>query len=61
MSNLNVTLCYIVDEDCLGAVIQSGAHFSVVKYQRDGIEFEESFANDDLIFYDQINIEYEEE
>jgi hypothetical protein len=54
-------IVYIPDEGCYGITENLGAFTSLVKYNKDGIEFKVTLLNEDLIFLEDIRIGIEEE
>lgn len=54
-------IVYIPDEQCYGVTETLGAFTSLVKYNKDGIEFKVALLNEDLIFLEDIAIGIEEE
>ena len=52
---------YIHSEKIVGSVEQLGAFASVVKYTKDGIEYEELLENDDFSIIDEIVFHHVEE
>lgn len=54
-------LVYLSEEECYGVVSSFGAFASLVKYIKDGIDYEIFIANEDLIFLDEISIGIQEE
>ena len=54
-------IVYISDEKCYGVTENLGAFTSLVKYNKDGIEFKVTLLNEDLIFLEDIAIGIEEE
>lgn len=48
---------FIPDEEVYGNVVRYSAYFSIVKYKKDGMEYEISLPNEDLVFI----VTYEEE
>jgi hypothetical protein len=54
-------IVYIPDEQCYGITENLGAFTSLVKYNKDGIEFKVTLLNEDLIFLEDIRIGIEEE
>jgi len=56
-----VHIVYIHTEQCYGTVESLGAYASIVKYQKDGYEFEELFENEDFTVVDEIVHQHVEE
>lgn len=54
-------IVYISDEGCYGVTESMGAFASLVKYNKNGIEYKVMMLNEDLIFIEDINIGIEEE
>lgn len=54
-------LVYIPDEDCYGITKSMGAFASLVKYNKDGLDYEVMILNEELMFLDDIAIGIEEE
>lgn len=54
-------IVYIEDEKCYGVTESMGAFASLVKYNKNGIEYKVMMLNEDLIFIEDINIGIEEE
>lgn len=54
-------LVYIPDEECYGVTQSMGAFASLVKYNKDGLDYEVLILNEELIFLDDIAIGIEEE
>lgn len=51
------SIVFIPEENVYGNIIKHSAYFSIVKYTRDGMEYEISLPNEDLIFV----VTYQEE
>lgn len=49
-----VNIVYIYAEKCHGSVENLGAYASMVKYNKDGIEYEELMSNEDFTIVDEI-------
>lgn len=49
-----VNIVFIHGESCYGMVEQLGAYASLVKYNKDGTEYEEMLANEDFTIVDEI-------
>lgn len=47
-------IVFIHEESCYGAVEKMGAYGSLVKYTKDGIEYEELLENEDFTIVDEI-------
>lgn len=56
-----VVIVYIHSEKVHGSVETLGAFASVVKYTKDGIEYEELFENDEFAIVDEIVFHHIEE
>jgi hypothetical protein len=54
-------IVYIQEEECYGVTESMGAFASLVKYNKNGIEYKVMMLNEDLIFIENINIGLEEE
>jgi hypothetical protein len=54
-------LVWIESERCWGKVIKYYADFCLVKYNKDGIEYEEIIEKDDLMDVKDLGIDYESE
>ena len=52
---------YIQDEECYGVTESMGAFASLVKYNKNGIEYTVMMLNEDLIFLEDISIGLQEE
>jgi len=63
MSNRSIHhyFVYIEEEGCYGITENMGAYASLVKYNKDGIEYKVMILNEDLIFLEDISIGIEEE
>jgi hypothetical protein len=59
--SINHFIVYIQDEECYGVTESMGAFASLVKYNKNGIEYKVMMLNEDLIFIENINIGLEEE
>lgn len=57
-----INIVYLHNENIYGSVEKLGAFASIVKYEKDGIEYNELFENDDFSVVDEIVlVHYEEE
>lgn len=56
-----INVVYIYEEKTHGTVDNLGAFASVVKYQKDGIEYEELLENDEFAIVDEIVFHHVEE
>lgn len=56
-----VVIVYLHSEKAYGSVDQMGAFASIVKYQKNGIEIEELFENDEFAIIDEIVFHHMEE
>lgn len=56
-----INVVYIFEEKAYGTVDKLGAFASMVKYQKDGIEYEELFENEDFAIVDEIVFHHVEE
>ena len=56
-----IAIVYIPDEEIHGTVEKFGAFASLVKYQKDGIEYEELLENEYFITVDEIVFHHIEE
>jgi hypothetical protein len=54
-----MNLVWIESEKCWGKVIRHHANFCIVKYHKDGIDYEEIIENDDLTDVREMGIDYE--
>lgn len=54
-------LIWIDSEDCWGRVIKRYPEFCIVKYYKDGIDYEEIIENSDLTELREMGIDYETE
>lgn len=54
-------LIWIESEDCWGDVIEHYAHYSKVRFFKDGHLHEEIIENDDLVELKELGIDYESE
>jgi hypothetical protein len=54
-------LVWIESERCWGKVIKYYSDFCIVKYNKDGIEYEEIIEKDDLMDVKDLGIDYESE
>ena len=52
-------IVWIVTEKCWGNVSSITPEYSLVKYSKDGFDFEEMFENEDLIDVKDLGIDYE--
>lgn len=59
--SLNHFFVYIPDEECHGIATSIGAFMSLVKYSKNGMEYEVFMLNEDIIFLEDIRIGIEEE
>lgn len=50
---------WIESEKCWGEVVQHHATFSIVKFYKDGMYYEEIIENEDLISLSDMGINYE--
>lgn len=56
-----INIVYIYSEEVHGTVESLGAYASVVKYKKDGFEYEELLDNEDFVIMDEIVIQHFEE
>jgi hypothetical protein len=49
-----INIVHIPEEEVFGTVENLGAYASMVKYKKDGVEYEELFDNSDFIIVDEI-------
>lgn len=56
-----VYIVYIHSEACHGTVEKMGAYASIVKYQKDGYNYEELLENEDFTIVDEIVHQHIEE
>lgn len=56
-----INVVYIYDEKTYGTVDKLGAFASVVKYNKDGIDYEELLENSDFAIVDEIVFHHVEE
>ena len=56
-----INVVYIHDEKIYGTVEKLGAFASIVKYTKEGIEYEELFENNDFAIVDEIVFHHVEE
>jgi len=56
-----INVVYILDEKVYGTVDQLGAFASVVKYQKEGIDYEVLLENDEFAIVDEIVFHHVEE
>ena len=56
-----INIVYIYSEKSYGAVEQLGAFASMVKYQKDGIDYEVLLENDEFAIVDEIVFHHVEE
>jgi hypothetical protein len=54
-----MNLVWIESEKCWGKVLKHHANFCIVKYHKDGIDYEEIIENDDLLDVKEMGIDYE--
>lgn len=52
---------WIESEKCWGEIVQHHATFSIVKFYKDGMYYEEIIENEDLISLSDMGINYESE
>jgi hypothetical protein len=52
---------HIPDEDVFGTVEQYGAFVSLVKYEKDGIEYEVFLENEEFVIVNELLFEHFEE
>jgi len=56
-----VHVVFIHEESCHGTVEQLGAWASIVKYSKDGMEYNELMDNEDFSIIDEISFKHIEE
>lgn len=56
-----INIVYIYSEETHGTVESLGAYASVVKYKKDGFEYEELLDNEDFVIMDEIVLQHFEE
>lgn len=56
-----INIVYLHTEHTYGTVEKMGAFASVVKYTKDGIEYEELLENEEFAIVDEIVFEHQEE
>lgn len=56
-----INVVYLQSEKIFGTVENLGAFASVVKYQKNGIDYEELFENDEFAIVDEIVFHHVEE
>ena len=56
-----VNIVYYYDEQVYGTVEQIGAYASVIKYNKDGIDYEELIENDEFVVIENIVFSHVEE
>lgn len=56
-----VKIIYISDEEVFGTVEQYGAFASLVKYEKDGIEYEIFLENEEFVIVNELLFEHFEE
>lgn len=56
-----VAIAFIHDENVYGTVLKLGVYASVVKYTKEGKDFEELLDNEDFVIIDEIVFEHVEE
>jgi len=56
-----ISIVFIHSEGCFGSTEKIGAFASLVKYQKDGIEYEEIIENEDFSIVDEIALQHIEE
>ncbi len=56
-----INVVFIHEEGVYGTVDQLGAFASVVKYKKDGIDYEDLFENDEFAIVDEIVFHHVEE
>jgi hypothetical protein len=54
-----MSLVWIESEKCWGKVVKYYANFCLVKYHKDGIDYEEIIENEDLLDIKEMGIDYE--
>lgn len=55
-----INIVYIHSEECYGTAEKMGAYASLVKYEINGVEFEELLPNEDFTIIHEINHGYTE-
>jgi len=56
-----VTIIHIPYEEVFGTIEQHGAFVSLVKYEKDGIEYEVFLENDEFVIVNELLFEHFEE
>lgn len=56
-----IAIAYLFEERIFGSVEKLGVYASMVKYNKDGVEVEELFDNEDFVIVDEIVFEHIEE
>jgi hypothetical protein len=56
-----INIVYIYSEQCYGTIDSLGAYGSIIKYKKDGLEYEELIDNEDFVILDEIVFTHIEE
>lgn len=56
-----VQIVFIFDEQVYGMILKEGAYASLIKYQKNGIEHQVYYENDEFVVMDEIGFEHIEE
>jgi hypothetical protein len=59
--NDRIQIVWLHEEQCHGSIIKEGAYFSLVRYQKDGMDYEVFVDNGDFSVIDEIGFEHIEE
>lgn len=58
---MNPEIVWLHEQRTFGVLVSMGAYYSVVKYTREGIDYEIDVANDDWEFYERHIHDYEQD
>lgn len=56
-----VQIIWIISESVYGNIVQEGLYASLVRYQKDGIDYKVYLENDDFIVMDELGFDHIEE
>jgi hypothetical protein len=60
-SNERYQIVWLHEEQCHGVIVQFGAYGSLIKYNKDGMEYQTYFDSDDFTILDEIGFLHIEE
>lgn len=55
-----MSIVWLIEEKCWGAVVSRTSHYVIVKFEQYGISHEEIFEYDDIMEPSEMGIDYED-